>query len=197
MRWIPAVSLLILAVACKKAAVDTGPQMPVGIQHPDLPCTNGTIGMGEPPPAGTEIYCARVYPDGRIQRQGPAIMWHSPSRRKAQGAFLDDRKSGAWQMWHPNGAVAGQGSFVADNKEGAWVEFHGNGERASEGDYVGGKETGKWMYWSEDGLTRTEGKYDAYGKRQDSWIDYGADDQPIRERIYRNGRLVNQREYTD
>ncbi|MEZ4320151.1 MAG: hypothetical protein R3F61_21910 [Myxococcota bacterium] len=186
---------LTLAAGCKKPAVDTGPKGPVGITHPELPCAEGTIGLGAPPPEGNEIYCARVYPDGKITRQGPAIEWYSASRKKAQGAYMEDKKSGPWQVWHPNGAVQEQGSYVAGNKEGPWVAFHANGERASEGEFIGGNEAGTWTFWSEDGLTRTEGKYDNFGQRTGTWVDHSADDKPLRERNYRNGRLINQREY--
>ncbi len=185
----------LAVVGCKKAPVDTGPAQPVGIQHPELPCAEGTIGLGAPPPEGNEIYCARVFPDGTTTRQGPAIEWHSATRKKAQGTYMADRKSGPWQMWHPNGAVEAQGSFVAGKKEGRWVTFHTNGERASEGEFIADQPIGMWTYWSDDGLTRTEGKYDNYGNREGKWIDYGADDTPLRERNYRNGRLTNQREY--
>ncbi|MCB9675356.1 MAG: hypothetical protein H6737_09585 [Alphaproteobacteria bacterium] len=190
-----ALALLTLAPACKKAAIDTGPKAPVGISHPDLPCSEGTIGLGTPPPDGLEIYCALWFPDGKVVRMGPAIEWHSAARKKAQGSYADDKRTGPWQYWHPNGVIAEQGSFIAGNKEGPWVAFHENGERASEGEFIGGKEVGAWTFWSEDGLTRTEGKYDSYGLREGTWVDHSADDKPLRERKYRNGRLINQREY--
>jgi len=194
MRWTALLLLSLTVLGCKKNAIDTGPRGPVGITHPDLPCAEGTIGLGTPPPEGLEIHCARVHPDGKIIWQGPAIEWHSPSRKKAQGSYVDGKKSGPWQMWHPNNSIMEQGSYIAGNKEGPWVAFHSNGERASEGEYIAGYKVGPWVFWSEDGLTRTEGSFDNYGKRTGIWVDHGADDTPLRERKYRDGRLIFQRE---
>jgi hypothetical protein len=192
MRWTLCATLFL--IACKKAPIDSGPTGPVGINHPDLACAEGTIGLGAAPPDGMEVYCARVFEDGRIVRQGPSIQWHSASRRAGTGVWLDGKRSGAWQTWHANGAAHEQGTYIGGMKEGPWIAFHTNSERASEGEFVGGKENGAWTFWSEDGLTRTEGVYNL-GNREGKWIDYGPDDKPVRERNYRNGRLINQREY--
>lgn len=192
MRW-TLLAALTLAGACKKAPVDTGPKGPQGISHPDLACAEGTIGLGAAPPDGLEVYCARVFEDGRTVRQGPSIQWHGASRRAAIGSWMDGKRSGNWQTWHPNGSAHEQGNYIAGVREGIWIAFHASGERASEGEYVNGKEHGRWVYWSDDGLTRTEGNFDL-GLREGTWLDHGPDDKPVRERKYRNGRLINQRE---
>lgn len=192
MRW-----MLVLAVAvsgCKKQVVDTGPAGPVGINHPDLDCPTGTIGMGAPPPNGREIHCARVDPyTSTATRQGPAIGWHSPTRRAFTGSYVDGRKNGAWVYWSPAGTPEKQGNYVNDKQDGLWLTFHPNGEKASEGTFVSGREEGRWTFWSEDGLTRSTGSYEL-GGRVGTWMDYGPDDEPTRERTYRRGRLVTQRE---
>lgn len=191
MRWM---LLAVALVACKKQVVEQKPTGPVGIQHPDLDCPTGTIGMGEPPPNGREIYCARVDPyTNTVTRQGPAITWHSPTRRASRGTYSEGRKNGPWTYWSPAGSPEKQGSYAGDKMDGLWVTFHGNGEKASEGTYVSGREEGRWTFWAEDGSSRSTGSYEI-GQRVGTWTDFDADDKPLRERTYRNGRLVTQRE---
>ena len=74
-----------------------------------------------------------------------------------------------------------------------WTSYHPSGDRASEGQMVDGKENGRWTYWNNETLSRTEGEY-ILGDRDGIWMDFGPDDRPLRERTYRAGRLVSQRE---
>lgn len=195
MRWMLLVAVIGLA-GCKKQVVDNGPKQPVGINHPDLDCPPGSIGLGAAPPNGLEIYCARVDPyTNAVTRQGPAITWHSATRRASTGAYSEGKKNGQWVYWAPTGTPEAQGSYSGDKKDGLWTTFHPTGEKASEGSYVGGREEGRWTFWAEDGLSRSEGMYE-YGGRVGKWIDFDADGKPVRERTYRNGRLVTQREMT-
>lgn len=195
MRWMLLLGA-VSAMGCKKATVETGPKAPVGITHPDLDCPPGTIGMGAAPPTGMEVYCARVDPyTGSATRHGPAIAWHSQTRRASTGAFADGKKSGQWVYWSPAGTPQKQGAYTAGREDGLWTTFHATGDKASEGTFVSGREEGRWTFWGEDGLSRSEGMYE-YGGRVGKWLDYGADGEALRERLYRNGRMVTQRELT-
>ncbi len=196
MRWMLIAAIIGLS-GCKKRVDPSPAQGPVGIDHPDLDCPTGTIGLGEPPPDGTMIYCAKVDPYTQaITKHGPSITWHSPTRRAATGAYANGKKSGPWTYWSPTGALDRKGSYANGKKDGLWVSFHPNGQKKSEGTYVADREEGTWTFWSEDGTTRTEGKF-AFGKRVGVWIDYDADGKPLRERTYRNGRLAAQRELAE
>lgn len=192
MRWLLMVGLVL--AACKKKVVEpTGPEPPRSIQHPDLQCQSGTIGAGNPPPAGLMVYCAIWKPDGSLTKHGPAIEWHTPSRRKSKGEFLEGVMTGSWVVWHATGSPAEQGNYVAGSKDGTWESFHSDGTPAAMGDYIGGKEHGKWTYYSEDGKTRTDAQW-VEGRREGTWLVYKIDDpEPLRERVYANGRLISQR----
>ena len=187
--------LLALALlgACAKPPPPVAAPVDRGIQHPDLPCAEGTVGRGAAPPAGTEIFCARVDSSGTVTRQGPVIAWHSASRRAYAGAYADDQKAGRWTYWHVSGALDEEGSYSADKKDGAWVMYHPNGRKAAEGSFVAGKEEGPWVFYNEDHSRISRGTYVA-GGRDGLWIDYDPQDRPVRERSYRNGRVVTQRE---
>ncbi len=161
--------------------------------HPDLQCPPGTLPAGTPPPQGREVWCELRPVGGAPVRQGPSIAWHENGKRAAQGPYLAGKRHGRWTFWHPNGVPAKQGSFAQGLEEGVWTAYHPHGDRASEGEYVGGEEHGPWLYWDVQEPARIEGTW-ALGKRTGRWLDIGPDGRPVRERVYRNGRLVNQQE---
>lgn len=195
MRYFLMLSLVLSAGCKKKVAEPTGPEMPRSVDHPDLKCMEGTIGAGSPPPAGLEVYCAKVLPDMKLLKHGMAIEWHTQTRRKARGQYLEGVKIGEWIVWHPTGSPMEQGNYVAGKRDGTWEMFHSDGSPASKGDYVGGKENGDWTYWAEDGSTRTEAHW-RDGQRDGTWLVYDVanDSEPRSERVYSNGRMVSQRE---
>ena len=161
--------------------------------HPDLRCAPGTVAAGAAPPQGWEAWCVKPLATGTSVREGPSIQWHTNEARKAEGSYVADKQHGPWLYWYPTGTPQMQGSFASGVREGVWTSYHADGERASEGLYVDGNEHGTWTYWNTETLTRTEGEY-ILGGRDGAWIDYSADDTGVRERIYRNNRLVSQRE---
>jgi antitoxin component YwqK of YwqJK toxin-antitoxin module len=180
---------LALAGCEKKAAVEALAK--VAIVHPDLSCGGETEGTGKGPPNGTEVWCLKKI-DGGVVRHGQAIEWFSNEQRKSSGEYQEDKKSGAWGYWYPTGKPKMQGSYVRGVQDGFWTTFHITGERKSEGQMVDGKEHGNWIYWGADN-TKVEGAW-TLGDQDGQWIDYDAAGIPNRERNYRSGRLINQRE---
>jgi hypothetical protein len=185
--------LAVLAVVgCKKPVPPPQPEPEPVPLHPDLICPTGTEATGAPPPAGREVWCNKALPTGKSMKQGPMITWHSNEQKASSGEFNADRESGPWLYWYPTGLPEMQGTFTSGVKNGVWTTFHPNGDRQSEGEYVDGREHGAWVYWTEQ-LTRIEGVW-VLGLRDAIWLDYSPEDVAVRERVYRSGRLVSQRE---
>lgn len=190
MRLVPLAALL---AAC---AHTTGPQPAVGptVGSPELQCPPGTQPNGYDPPDGLEVWCTLMRADGKIVREGPSITWHPSGVAKAsEGSFSADTKNGVWTTFYPTGTPESRGEYVMGKKEGLWTTFAVTGEKTAEGPFVGGVEQGPWTFWNTDTLTRAEGVY-VLGGRDGVWIDYSPEGKAVRERIYREGRLISQRE---
>jgi antitoxin component YwqK of YwqJK toxin-antitoxin module len=182
----------LFLLACAKKAPEA-PTAAGGPNYPDLKCATGTAPAGLAPPQGFEVWCQSVLPSGEPQREGPSIAWHPNEQRSAEGAWSVGRRTGTWQYWYPNGQLEKTGSYTNGVEDGVWVSYHENGQRMSEGQMIGGKESGAWSYWTEDGQTRTDGQW-RLGLRDGVWTDFAPGDVPVREKIWRDGRLITQRE---
>lgn len=187
---LPMLSLTL--VGCPKKQVEQVVEQ-VNPGYADLNCPEGTKPTGYGPPSGLEVWCVKVTPNGMVSKHGPTILWHNNEQRKATGEFAEDLKNGGWMFWYATGKPEKQGGYVRGKEDGIWTTFHPSGERKSEGLMVDGEESGEWTYWSEDGKTRTVGKW-VLGERDGTWLDYDLEDNPTRERKYRTGRLISQRE---
>jgi antitoxin component YwqK of YwqJK toxin-antitoxin module len=183
-------TLLLSVAGCKKKEVVQPEPEPVPV-HPDLICPDDTDGTGAPPPAGQEVWCQQIQPNGRSIRHGPAIEWHSNEERRATGEYYQGDRHGPWLFWFPTGSPERQGSYTRGVKNGIWTEFHVSGDRKAEGEFVEGSEHGPWVFWEDD--TRTEGTY-VMGAPDGVWLEYTPENLALRERVYRGGRLVSQRE---
>jgi antitoxin component YwqK of YwqJK toxin-antitoxin module len=86
-----------------------------------------------------------------------------------------------------------QGSFAGGVKDGVWVSYHADGARSSEGKMIDGKQHGEWSYWSSDGQSRTVGQW-KLGNKDGVWREMNAEDRAVAERLYRDGRLVSQKD---
>jgi antitoxin component YwqK of YwqJK toxin-antitoxin module len=161
--------------------------------HPELVCPTGTRPTGYPPPAGREVWCERPTPSGATVREGPSIAWHDNEARKAEGAFVDGKPNGPWVTYYATGGPQTQGSYTMGVKDGAWTTYHANGSKASSGTFVDGAEHGWWQYWDEASTWRTEGNY-VFGQKDGMWLEYGGGEHPVREREFREGRMVTVRE---
>lgn len=166
--------------------------LPTNSVHPDLQCPPGTLGAGEGPPNGTQVWCELPSLTDPV-KQGPSIGWHENGRKQAEGSWLAGERHGDWRYWHPNGRPEAQGTYAHGLREGLWTRYHPDGSRAAEGSFVGDQEHGAWTFWDATALTRTDGIYEL-GQRTGRWLDVDPAGVPVRERLYQEGRLVNQRE---
>jgi len=191
MSSITRIGLCTIALGCAKPATqsDLGPVSP----HPDLQCPALSIPAGKAPPVGYEVWCHTQGEPGKWLREGPSIAWHSNAQRASEGLYAAGKRTGPWQIWYPTGQPKEQGSYVGGVKEGVWTSYHPDGTRSSEGEMVQGQQHGAWNYWSPDGQSRTEGQW-KLGEKDGVWHELDADDRKVSERVYRNGRLLTQKE---
>jgi hypothetical protein len=171
------------------AVVDTGP--PKG--HPDLHCPAGTVPNGYGPPVGREAWCEITLADGHTQKEGPTLSWHENGQRALSGNYAAGMQIGDWVTYYPTGTPESQGQYAGGKKEGVWVTWATSGEKIAEGPFVAGQEHGAWVFWDTATLSRSEGQY-VLGGRDGTWLDISPEGKPTRERIYRGGRLLTQRE---
>lgn len=182
-----AVALLAILVACPKQT-EVAPSAAAAIS-----CPAGTKAAGKAPPEGFEAWCQRVAPTGEVTREGPAMTWHPDGTRASIGEYANDRKNGFWTTTWPSGGPQSEGSYEIGVPVGLWKEYHASGELKTEGEYAGGKPNGYWTYWHPNGQLQTAGDLQA-GEKVGTWIEYDDQGKPKTERVYRNGRVLSQRE---
>ncbi len=187
--WAVAVGLAGGCAKAPVAVVDAGPAK----GHPDLRCPVGARPEGFGPPNGRAAWCVLSLPDGRTVKDGPALEWHENGAIAASGAWADDLQTGEWIRYFPTGTPESRGTYVAGKKDGVFTTFAPGGEKVAEGPFVNGAEHGAWTFWNTETLVRTEGAY-VLGDRDGVWRDYTPEGKATRERVYRDGRLVTQRE---
>jgi hypothetical protein len=188
-----AISLFLAATtACKKKAPDDITDEPVHL-HPDLICPDGSHGEGFPPPDGVLAYCVLDGNPGLTIKHGPSIEWYTSGQKKEAGSYLSNQRFGEWTSWYESGIIARQGHYKNDSEDGRWIEFHPSGLQSAEGARVNGRESGEWVYWADGDNTRTEGAW-SNGQQDGVWTDFDSAGTPVRQRVFRMGRLINQRE---
>lgn len=87
----------------------------------------------------------------------------------AEGAYVDDKRSGQWTRYHENGQVESQGEYAEDLREGRWEHFDDRGILIIEEVYTGGLRDGLWRRMYSDGSVREEGHY-VRGRREGQWV---------------------------
>lgn len=181
------VALLALLAGCPK---QTATEQAVNAA---IACPAGTQPAGKAPPEGFEAWCQRVAPTGEVTREGPAITWHPDGTRASAGSYAVNRKSGFWSTYYPDGKPQAEGSYEVGVQVGLWKEYHPSGELKTEGEYAAGKPHGYWTYWHPNGQLLTAGDL-VEGDKTGTWIEYDEQGKPKTERVYRNGRVLSQRE---
>ena len=184
---------LLISTACKKKTVTEEVAGPVQI-HPDLVCPEGTHGEGFPPPDGNFVYCVLDGMIGTTIKQGPSIEWYPNGQKRSTGDYAADKRAGDWIHWYESGVIEKQGPYINNVADGHWIEFHPSGMQSAEGDRANGREKGLWVYWSDGDNIRTEGHW-VSGQKDGEWTDFSPEGKPLRQRVYRLGRLINQREF--
>ncbi|MEN0063426.1 MAG: hypothetical protein AAGA48_14840 [Myxococcota bacterium] len=179
-----------LAIGCAKPVPPTEVrQAPV---HPDLQCPAGTVAAGLAPPQGHEAWCEKPVQVGPVLRVGPSLTWHTNGEKASQGSWEAGLRTGPWLFWHPNAQLSEQGAYSADEKQGIWTTYDSSGRRTAEGSFVAGSRDGDWIFWDPSAQTRTEGRYEL-GEREGKWVEFDPEGRPVRERDFRDDRMLNVR----
>lgn len=181
----------LLLTACAKGREVKTIQRPESVQVTQLGCPEGTIEMGARPPEGSDLWCAIAAPGVTPVRHGPARTWWADGRQQTVGVYEHDVKSGHWTFWSADGHLEQEGDFEAGRKSGYWILYDADGEVAEEGPMRDGGRHGIWV--NHQGKVPVEGTW-VDGEKDGVWIEYDAEGKPVRERIYRRGRQISQRE---
>jgi antitoxin component YwqK of YwqJK toxin-antitoxin module len=100
---------------------------------------------------------AKFVSDGKDLRHGTSKTWYSNGQLEQEGAYDNDKKTGAFAYWHENGQIATTGAYRDDQPEGNWVWYYENGQKSTIGKYQHGKLIGDWRWWDDQGkLTKQQ-----------------------------------------
>lgn len=158
-----------------------------------LGCPAGTYELGQVPPEGLELWCARLDETGRQVRHGPSRSWWPDGRPQSYGAFANDQKVGHWWFWTADGHLEREGAFRDDRENGYWLVYRTDGTVAAEGPMADGGRDGVWVTYDESTGLAQDGLWSA-GEKDGVWVEYNTEGRPQRERVFRRGRLISQRE---
>jgi hypothetical protein len=192
MRARVALLALGLLVGCKKAQVANVAEAPAAAPATLLGCPGDAREFGAMPPAGQELWCGVTTPTGGVIRHGPTRTWYRDGRPSTIGAYADNREVGHWWYWHDDGTLVKEGDFIDGAESGQWVIYEADGSIQTEGPMRDGRRNGVWTVYDPSG-SKQQGPYVA-GAQDGLWVEFNAQGVPVRERIYREGRLVRLRE---
>jgi uncharacterized protein len=94
-----------------------------------------------------------LYPDGKI---------------KAEGAYVNNLRSGKWIFYYYNGQKEQEGNYLRGNYEGTWRWYHSNGELWREEMYFNGREDGEFAEYDSLGNIVAQGNY-INGEKEGFW----------------------------
>lgn len=186
----------LMAVLClggcpKTNGVPTGPEEDP-IVYDGLECPENTRAVGGAPPVGTQVWCNLTLANGTQVRHGPSFMWHANGQLAAQGQYAEDGRDGDWKFYSARGTMEMQGSYLFGKEDGEWIYYHPSGEKSESGRFVNGGRNGEWSYWNSAGI-ESKGTW-VDGKREGTWVELDHNGDPLRERTYRDGRVIEQKE---
>ncbi|MCB9664253.1 MAG: toxin-antitoxin system YwqK family antitoxin [Alphaproteobacteria bacterium] len=157
-----------------------------------LGCAPGAREYGAAPPAGFELWCGVPGDTGAV-RHGPSRSWWQDGARRTAGAYDMGRKTGHWFTWHANGNLASEGPYVGDAEDGYWMLYDEDGDLAEEGPMHDGGREGVWSFLDPKTKVWLQGTW-VDGQKDGTWTEYDAAGKPLRERVFRLGRQISQRE---
>lgn len=165
-----------------------------------LKCPLGAQEMGEPPPDGNFIYCARVIPGkSQAMRHGPYTSWYRTGELRKTGEYrygklegeqkefyqngtLKEKlvyvKGGALDgehvSYYPDGAVELRETYKNGKLEGAKEQNYRNGHARTTANYKDGSIDGVFVLFHQNGQPRVRGFY--YNKeRSGTWTTFYED----------------------
>jgi hypothetical protein len=184
---------LVLVAGCKRREMEGFDDHTADEVQTLLGCPPGTDEIGGLPPSGLDLWCARTDETGVRLRHGPARAWWPDGRPKEAGAYADDQRTGHWWFWDADGRLLKEGDFRDGRETGWWMVYRPDGTVSEEGPMMDGGREGVWTVYDAKTGIPIEGPWVA-GEKDGLWVEYDADGKPLREREYRRGRLVSQRE---
>ncbi|HMV67324.1 MAG TPA: hypothetical protein PKA64_10770 [Myxococcota bacterium] len=167
-----------------------------GAEPPPLPaagpCPDGGVLLGAAPPSGTDLWCALPGTSTDWVRHGPEWTWYTQGARHTVGAWDHGRRTGHAWTWREDGTLATLGEYADGEAAGYWMHLDPSGLVVAEGSMAAGEREGTWIL-REPGGGWSEGAY-VRGQADDRWVEHAPDGAELRERIWRAGRMVSQRE---
>lgn len=196
----PLARALVLGLACATGACLVSRPLP------DLPQPEGvheTRRRFRPDGSLESERRVRVFPDGRVERDGPEREYHRDGVLAAERHFAHDQATGSWRtwfadgrprseldfgapgsdelrparFWHPDGSLAAEGATRGGVREGAWAYYSPEGWLARAGDYRAGLREGAWTFYRAEGRKEAEGRYE-HGRRVGPWTLWDAEGVP-------------------
>ncbi len=107
--------------------------------------------MGQPPPAGQEIWCQKMV-DGQPVKEGPLTLYFPNGSKMIEGQYRDGKQAGEWTTWYQNGQRSAIDQFHDGLQDGLHLSWYDNGQPAAQGNYVKGKREGTWKRWDPNGF---------------------------------------------
>jgi antitoxin component YwqK of YwqJK toxin-antitoxin module len=171
-----------------------------GMSVETLKCPMGAQEMGDGPPDGNLIYCARIIP-GKTQpiRHGPFTAWYRTGELKKRGGYLNGKLDGRQIEYYANGTVKEDMTYVKggvlDGEHTSFFENGGlelrehykngkldghkeqnyrNGNARSTADYKDGSMDGIFVLFHQNGQPRVRGFYHNH-ERSGTWTTFWDD----------------------
>lgn len=72
-------------------------------------------------------------------------------RRKGQGAYYGNDKTGLWMYWYESGVLESLGVYEQGKPHGLWVRWSESGEPAEAAQFYLGEKNGAWMSFEGEG----------------------------------------------
>lgn len=131
-----------------------------------------------------DIKLAEGIIDSLAREQGLWKFFFETGELKAEGNYLDGKKTDEWKYFFRNGQLEQVGSYKRDVPFGKWTWSHENGKLHREEYYKNGVEDGNSVEYDRLGYLVSSGKY-VDGKRVGEWFYYVGDHLEIGK--YRDG----------
>jgi hypothetical protein len=141
---------------------------------------------GSPQPELLKQWCAKIDSFQRLVKQGPLREWHRNGRRKSEGEFSEDKRSGQWRFWHPTGALSEMGEFEADERVGLWLVYNDRGEKVGKALYGKERVAHLTLFWEGTEKKRADGDLVAH-KRSGKWTFWNPGGEVSKELVYKEG----------
>jgi len=136
--------------------------------------STGTSLSAKPEPPDGVKRGARYFSPARLwvyDKSGKRTVWYSNGVKKAEGSYINKKRTGKWVFRYSNGKMKGFGSFKNGRMEGPWKLYFSSGEIQSEGKYKNNYRSGHWILYSSAGRKKSEGIF-KNGYKHGPWTEY-------------------------